>query len=168
MRIYHPKAKQTNNSQTRKCTFAESHQCPNTSIPKHNIFVRFQACCALKIFKETFIAVTRFCSPIFGSRFCRNRCTNSESVFLSLFLLSYHSPTSDAHAVSHRGSSKPTLGFCFGRRGAEITQRFCSPIFGSRFCRNRCTNSESVFLSLAPILSFTHLRCSCTFLSWLQ
>ena len=56
----------------------------------------------------------------------------------------------------------------FARAGAEMPQRFYSPIFGSRFCRNRCTNSENVFLSLAPILSFTHLRCSRTFLSWLQ
>ena len=53
----HPAAKQTNNQQTRKGTFAESHPCPNTSIPNYKIFVCFQAYCAFKIFKETFIAV---------------------------------------------------------------------------------------------------------------
>ena len=76
----HPKAKQTNSKQTRKGTSAEPHRCPNTSIPTHKTFVCFQTYCALKIFKETFIAVKRFYSPTFGSRFCRNRCTNSGSV----------------------------------------------------------------------------------------
>jgi len=32
-----------------------------------------------------------------------------QKAFSSLSLLSYHSPTSDAHALSHRGFSKPTL-----------------------------------------------------------
>ena len=38
------------------------------------------------------------------------------------------------------GSSKPTLCQKVSRTDAEITQ-FCSPVFGSKFCRNRCTNS---------------------------
>ena len=52
----HPKATQTNSKQIHKGTCAESHHCSNTPIPKHNTFVCFHTYCALKIFKEAFIA----------------------------------------------------------------------------------------------------------------
>ena len=43
--------------------------------------IKFCLHAAPNIFKETFIAVKRFWSPIVGSRFCRIPCTKSESIF---------------------------------------------------------------------------------------